>query len=39
MIVLELKQHPDGVSAIVDQSVAGKTYPALQYRVTMACSS
>jgi len=32
MIVIEMKQHPDGVSAIVDQTVAGKTYPALQYR-------
>jgi glyoxylase-like metal-dependent hydrolase (beta-lactamase superfamily II) len=32
MVVIEMKQHPDGVSAIVDQTVAGKTYPALQYR-------
>ena len=32
MIVMEMKLHPDQVSAIVDQKVAGKTYPALQYR-------
>jgi len=39
MIVLEMKQHPDVSPSIVDQSVAGKTYPALQYRGDMACSS
>jgi len=32
VIVFEMKQHPDRVSPIVDQKVAGKTYPALQYR-------
>jgi glyoxylase-like metal-dependent hydrolase (beta-lactamase superfamily II) len=32
MVVSEMKQHPDRVSAIADQTVAGKTYPALQYR-------
>ena len=32
MIVREMKQHPDRVSAIPDQTVVGKTYPALQYR-------
>jgi len=32
VVVLEMKQHPDRVSAIADQTVAGKTYPALQYR-------
>jgi len=32
MIVLEMKQHPDGVSAIVDQSVCGQDLSALQYR-------
>jgi hypothetical protein len=32
MVVIEMKQHPDRVSAIADQTVAGKTYPALQYR-------
>jgi glyoxylase-like metal-dependent hydrolase (beta-lactamase superfamily II) len=32
MTVTEMKRHPDRVSAIVDQTVAGKTYPALQYR-------
>jgi glyoxylase-like metal-dependent hydrolase (beta-lactamase superfamily II) len=32
MVVIEMKQHPDRVSAISDQTVAGKNYPALQYR-------
>jgi glyoxylase-like metal-dependent hydrolase (beta-lactamase superfamily II) len=32
IIVIDMKQHPDRVSAIADQKVAGKTYPALQYR-------
>jgi glyoxylase-like metal-dependent hydrolase (beta-lactamase superfamily II) len=32
IVVYEMKQHPDRVSAIVDQKVAGKTYPALRYR-------
>jgi glyoxylase-like metal-dependent hydrolase (beta-lactamase superfamily II) len=32
IVVIEMKQHPDRVSAIVDQTVASKTYPALQYR-------
>ena len=32
MVVIEMKQHPDRVSEIADQKVAGKTYPALQYR-------
>jgi glyoxylase-like metal-dependent hydrolase (beta-lactamase superfamily II) len=32
IVVIEMKQHPDRVSAIADQTVAGKTYPALQYR-------
>jgi glyoxylase-like metal-dependent hydrolase (beta-lactamase superfamily II) len=31
-IVLEMKRHPDRVSTIGDQIVAGKTYPAAQYR-------
>ena len=31
-IVLEMKQHPDRVTAIDDQKIAGKTYPAAQYR-------
>ena len=31
-IVLEMKRHPGRVSAIGDQTVAGKTYPAVQYR-------
>jgi glyoxylase-like metal-dependent hydrolase (beta-lactamase superfamily II) len=31
-IIMEMKQHPDRVSATVDQKVAGKTFPALQYR-------
>jgi glyoxylase-like metal-dependent hydrolase (beta-lactamase superfamily II) len=32
VIVGEMKQHPDKVTAIADQTVAGKTYPALQYQ-------
>ena len=31
-IVLEMKRHPDGFTAIGDQTIAGKTYPAVQYR-------
>jgi len=31
-IVLEMKRHPDRVSAMDDQTVPGKTYPAVQYR-------
>ena len=31
-VVLEMKRHPDRVSAIGDQTIAGKTYPAVQYR-------
>ena len=31
-IVLEMKRHPDRVSAVDDQKVGGKTYPAAQYR-------
>src|ERR1700687_5076519 len=31
-MVRETKQHPDRVSEIADQKIAGKTYPALQYR-------
>jgi glyoxylase-like metal-dependent hydrolase (beta-lactamase superfamily II) len=31
-IVMEMKRHPDRVTAIGDQTVAGKTYPAVQYR-------
>jgi glyoxylase-like metal-dependent hydrolase (beta-lactamase superfamily II) len=31
-IVLEMKRHPDRVTAIDDQKIAGKTYPAAQYR-------
>jgi glyoxylase-like metal-dependent hydrolase (beta-lactamase superfamily II) len=31
-IVLEMKRHPDRVTAIDDQKVGGKTYPAAQYR-------
>ena len=31
LVVSEMKQHPDRVSALADQTVAGKTYPALQY--------
>jgi len=32
VVVMEMKQHPDRVTAIADQKVAGKTYSALQYR-------
>jgi glyoxylase-like metal-dependent hydrolase (beta-lactamase superfamily II) len=31
-VVLEMKRHPDRVSAMDDQTIAGKTYPAAQYR-------
>jgi glyoxylase-like metal-dependent hydrolase (beta-lactamase superfamily II) len=31
-IVLEMKRHPDRVTAIGDQTIAGKTYPAAQYQ-------
>jgi glyoxylase-like metal-dependent hydrolase (beta-lactamase superfamily II) len=31
-IVLEMKRHPERVSAIEDRKVGGKTYPAAQYR-------
>jgi glyoxylase-like metal-dependent hydrolase (beta-lactamase superfamily II) len=31
-IVLEMKRHLDRVSAVDDQKVGGKTYPAAQYR-------
>jgi glyoxylase-like metal-dependent hydrolase (beta-lactamase superfamily II) len=31
-IVLEMKKHPDRVGPTGDQTVAGKTYPAVQYR-------
>jgi glyoxylase-like metal-dependent hydrolase (beta-lactamase superfamily II) len=32
MVVMDMKQHPDRVSGIGDQKVAGKIYPALLYR-------
>jgi len=32
MVVIEMKQHPERVSAIADQKVAGKPYTAMQYR-------
>lgn len=32
VVVMEMKQHPDRVSAIADQKVEGKTYSALRYR-------
>jgi glyoxylase-like metal-dependent hydrolase (beta-lactamase superfamily II) len=32
VVVMEMKQHPDRVTAIADQKVGGKTYSALQYR-------
>jgi glyoxylase-like metal-dependent hydrolase (beta-lactamase superfamily II) len=32
VVVLEMKQHPDRVSAIADLTVAGKTYPSVRYR-------
>jgi glyoxylase-like metal-dependent hydrolase (beta-lactamase superfamily II) len=31
-IVPAMKQHPDRVSALADQTVNGKTYPAVQYK-------
>ena len=31
-IVMEMKRHPDRLTATGDQTVAGKTYPAVQYR-------
>jgi glyoxylase-like metal-dependent hydrolase (beta-lactamase superfamily II) len=31
-IILEMKRDPDRVSAVDDQKVGGKTYPAAQYR-------
>jgi glyoxylase-like metal-dependent hydrolase (beta-lactamase superfamily II) len=31
-IVVEMKRHPDRVSALGDQKIAGETYPAAQYR-------
>jgi glyoxylase-like metal-dependent hydrolase (beta-lactamase superfamily II) len=31
-IILEMKRHPDRVTAIGDQTVGGKTLPAAQYR-------
>ena len=31
-IVLEMKRHPERVSALGDQKVAGEAYPAAQYR-------
>ena len=31
-IILEMKRHPDRMAAIGDQTIAGKTYPAVQYR-------
>ena len=32
VVVFEMKAHPDRVSAIADQTVAGKTYPSARYR-------
>ena len=32
LVVIDMKRHPDRVSEIADQKIAGKTYPALQYR-------
>jgi glyoxylase-like metal-dependent hydrolase (beta-lactamase superfamily II) len=32
IVVLEMKQHPDRVTAIADQKVAGKSYGAVEYR-------
>jgi glyoxylase-like metal-dependent hydrolase (beta-lactamase superfamily II) len=32
VVVSEMKQHPDRVSAMSDQTVVGKTYPAARYR-------
>ena len=31
-VVLEMKRHPDRVSAVGDQTIAGKSFPAAQYR-------
>ena len=31
-IVMGMKRHPDRVAAIGDQTIAGKAYPAVQYR-------
>lgn len=31
-IVLEMKRHPERVTAIADQSIGGKNYPAAEYR-------
>ena len=31
-VVLEMRHHPDRVTALDDQRVGGKTYPAVQYR-------
>jgi glyoxylase-like metal-dependent hydrolase (beta-lactamase superfamily II) len=31
-IIIEMKRHPDRLTAIGDQTGAGKTYPAVQYR-------
>jgi Metallo-beta-lactamase superfamily len=32
IVVLEMKQHPDRISALADQKVEGKTYPSARYR-------
>jgi len=32
LVVFEMKQHPDRVSALADQKVEGKTYPSARYR-------
>jgi glyoxylase-like metal-dependent hydrolase (beta-lactamase superfamily II) len=32
IVVMEMKQHPDRVTAIADQTVAGKTFAGVQYR-------
>jgi hypothetical protein len=32
IVVSEMKQHPDRVSAMADQTVDGKKYPAVRYR-------
>ena len=32
LVVFEMKQHPDRVSALADQKVAGKSYPSARYR-------
>jgi len=31
-VILEMKRYPDRVTAIDDQKITGKTYPAVQYR-------